>query len=115
MKTIVAWNAHITRCIQCGQAYDAIKCFKKMKDNGISPNVVTFTCILKAYGIVGSLSCGKHIHDEIMNGGYWGKDVILGNALINMYGKCDNLSKAREVLHERLIRNVVSWNGMMGR
>ena len=24
-KSIVAWNARITGCIQCGQAYDAIK------------------------------------------------------------------------------------------
>ena len=86
-----------------------------MKEGGISPDVITFTCILKACGIAGSLSCGKHIHDEIMNGGYWGKDVMLGNALIDMYAKCDNLSKAREVLHERPIRNVVSWNGMVGR
>ena len=77
-------------CKKCGQAYAAIKCFKKMKDIGISPDVVTFTCILKACGSVGSLSCGKHIHDEIMNEGYWGKVVILGNALIDMYVKCDN-------------------------
>ena len=55
-----------------------------MKDSGISLDVVTFTCILKACGSVGSLSCGKHIHDDIMNEGYWGKIMILGNALIDM-------------------------------
>ena len=36
------------------------------------------------------------------------------NALIDMYAKCDNLSKAREILDELPIQNVVSWNGMLG-
>ena len=26
-KNVVAWNARITGCIQCGQAYDGLKCF----------------------------------------------------------------------------------------
>ena len=55
-----------------------------MLNEGISPDVITFTCILKACGSIGAIDKGQKIHKEILGSGLLGKDAILGNALIDM-------------------------------
>jgi pentatricopeptide repeat protein len=61
-------------------------------------------------GSTGAIDKGKQIHDEIASKGFLDKDVVLGNALVDMYTKCGSVRKAREVLHELRVRNVVTWS-----
>ena len=84
-----------------------------MQNEGISPDVVTFTCILKACGKAKNVQMGKQIHEEIINRGLLEKDVVLGTALVDMYIKCDELKKAKEVLIELPVRDVVTWNALI--
>ena len=65
-----------------------------------SPNEVTYICILKACGSVRTIDKGKQIHEEIANKGLLLNNIVLGNALVNMYVKCGMLAKAQEVLEE---------------
>ena len=39
---------------------------------------------------------------------------MIGNALIDMYVECGVLRKAQQVLEELLVRDVVSWNALIG-
>ena len=66
----------------------ALECFTHMQKSGIRPNDVTYICILKACGIVGSLWIGEEIEVEIRNQGLLEKKIVLGTALMDMYSKC---------------------------
>ena len=55
---------------------------------GISPDMVTFICILKACGSTGAIEKGKQIHHVIYSKGFLEKDIMLGTALVDMYVKC---------------------------
>ena len=68
----------------------------------------TFVGMLNAFIEPISLADGKFIHCIILSCGY-GLDVIVGNALINMYGKCDSLRFARSIFDKMLERDVISW------
>ena len=37
-------------------------------------------------------------------------NVMLGNAFVDMYAKCDDLEKAQLVVDELPIQDLVSWN-----
>ena len=114
IRDIVCWNALITGYAQHGQCHNAISCFDRMQgDDGLSPNEVTFICILKACGSTGSIEIGKQIHDKILSMGLLEKYVMLGTALVDMYAKCGIVAKAQEVLEELPIRNIVSWNALI--
>ena len=106
----VTWNALISKYTQLGHGEEALSCFYRMKREGLSPTIITFTCILKACGSIGLLEKGKEIHDEIRKKGLLRKDIMVGNALIDMYVKCGVLFKAQEVVDELPYRDVVSWN-----
>ena len=110
VRDVVSWSALIAGYVQQRKAREALNCFEQMRHEGITPNVVIFTCILKAYAITGTIEKGKQIHDEVINRGLLVEDIVLGNALVNMYVKCGNITKAQKLLQELPERDVVSWN-----
>eukprot|EP00250_Pteridium_aquilinum_P025421 c30766_g1_i1 orf=1-207(+) len=48
VPNVVLWNALIVKYTQQGQVEDALNCFQQMGCKGISPDAVTYICILKA-------------------------------------------------------------------
>ena len=114
IRDVASWNALIAGYSQHGKSEDALECLEWMLNDGLSPNAITFTCILKACGIIRALDKGKQIHKEIVNNGLLAKDSVLGTALIGMYAKCGELGQAQEVFEELPIRNVASWSALIG-
>ncbi|KAI5061774.1 hypothetical protein GOP47_0024279 [Adiantum capillus-veneris] len=113
IRDVVSWNTLIAGYAQLGQGQKALGCFQRMQSEGLSPTVITYTCMLKACGTTQDVAMGKKIHDEIASQGLLKKDVVLGNALVDMYAKCGVLVKAQEVLDELPVRNVVSWSALI--
>ncbi|KAI5065602.1 hypothetical protein GOP47_0020297 [Adiantum capillus-veneris] len=112
-RDVFSWSTLIAGYAQHGQCEEALNCFERMQGEGLTPNAVTFTCILKACGSIGAVDKGKRIHDEITRQGLLGNDIMLGNALVDMYAKCGSLGKARKVLKKLPIRDVVSWSALI--
>ena len=55
-----------------------------MQSEGLSPDRITYICILKAFGNVGFSVKGEKIHDESINKGlFMEEDIMLNNALMN--------------------------------
>ena len=113
VRDVVSWSALIAGYAREGQGHEAINMYERMRREGFSPDEVTFTCILKACGNVGAIDRGKEVHDEILNLGLLEKNIVLGNALLDMYAKCGALEKARELLEDLPSRNVVSWSSVI--
>ncbi|MCO5579401.1 hypothetical protein L7F22_033256 [Adiantum nelumboides] len=113
LRNVVTWNALITGYARECQGEQVLFCFEQMQREGVSPDAVTLTCILKACGCIGAIDKGKQVHDEIVRRGYLKNDVVVGTALVDMYAKCGAFGKAREVLEELPIRNVFCWSALI--
>ena len=92
VKEVVAWTALITGYVDHDQNERALDCFNDMQKEGVSPNVVTFLCCLKACGNLGAMSKGEEIYLEILRRGLLEEDQTLGNMVISMYSKCGSLT-----------------------
>ncbi|KAH7278255.1 hypothetical protein KP509_38G032900 [Ceratopteris richardii] len=112
-RDVVCWNALIVGYMHDGQGERALECFKRMKHDGITFNATTYACMLKACASIGACDEGQKIHDEIERQGLLEVDIMVGNALVDMYAKCGKLSKAQEVLHQLPFRDIVSWNALI--
>ncbi|KAH7443274.1 hypothetical protein KP509_02G028200 [Ceratopteris richardii] len=112
-KNVFSWNALITAYARHGQGQKAISCFEKMLEEGLPPNATTFACTLKACGSIKALYKGEQIHEVIVRQGLLRDDIVLGNALIDMYVKCGALPKAHCVLTRLPSRDAVSWNSLI--
>ncbi|KAI5058791.1 hypothetical protein GOP47_0026961 [Adiantum capillus-veneris] len=113
VRNVASWAGLIAGYCQHGHGNKAIFCFEQMKKEGFSPNAMTFSTILKVCGSVGAVEKGLEIHSEIARKGLIGNSTALGNALIDMYGKCGVLAKAQEVFDNLPVYDVVSWTALI--
>mgnify|MGYP000618503113 CR=1 FL=1 len=112
-RNVVAWNVLITGYAEHGLCNESMNSFERMKSDGLSPDKVTFICILKACASMEAIVKGEQIHDEIVDRCLLEKDIMLGTALVDMYAKCGILTKAQKVLDELSVRNVACWSALI--
>ncbi|KAJ7538872.1 hypothetical protein O6H91_11G066900 [Diphasiastrum complanatum] len=111
-QDVVSWSAMIAACAQNGHGKEALDLFHKMQLSGIKPDEIAFLCVLDACATLASLEKGQEIHAAIIDSGFEGK-LAVGTALINMYGKCRSVDKARSMFARMASRNLISWNSMI--
>lgn len=111
-RNVVSWTAMIAGYAQQGYSQEAILLFRKLRREGTKPNEVTFISILGACASAKDLEQGKLIHTDIKLAGLE-QEVVVGNALISMYTRCESVTNARQVFDKMSKRDVISWNAMM--
>lgn len=110
-RDVPSWNALIAGCTQNG-AFTRIKLFRRMVCECNRPNGVTVVCALSACGHMGMLQLGRWIHGYVYKNGLAFDSFVL-NALVDMYGKCGSLGKARKVFEMNPEKGLTSWNSMI--
>ncbi|KAJ7560384.1 hypothetical protein O6H91_04G126900 [Diphasiastrum complanatum] len=111
-RDMVSWNAMISAYAKLGQRKQALLIFEQMKQEGLKPNKITYISLLSAYSSPTDLAEGKLVHLQIIEN-LFEEDVVVGTALVNMYGKCGSLEDARRMFEKMPVRNVISWNCMI--
>eukprot|EP01018_Ginkgo_biloba_P032098 Gb_20504 [translate_table: standard] len=107
-RNVVSWTTMIATYAKHGLGEKALTLFYQMQRTGIQPNHFTFASVLPACANLAALEQGKEIHEEIIRSGFQ-SNVIVGNALIDMYAKCGSIKNAFHVFDKMSTRNVVSW------
>ncbi|PKU63416.1 pentatricopeptide repeat-containing protein At1g20230 [Dendrobium catenatum] len=110
---VVSWTSIVACCAQNGKDVEAMEFFREMQGVGIRPNSVTIPSLLPACANIASLMNGRSAHSFSLRSGI-SHDVYVGSALIDLYAKCGRVREARVVLDAMPIKNVVSWNAMLG-
>ncbi|KAI5080314.1 hypothetical protein GOP47_0005793 [Adiantum capillus-veneris] len=109
----VSWNAIIMAYSQHNHSEKVLSCLKKMRSEGISPDAYSLCCSLKACGNTGAADEGQKLHVEIDRRGLLKGDIVLGNALLDMYARCGLIEKAQQVFDKLSQRDRISWNALM--
>ncbi|KAK2979486.1 hypothetical protein RJ640_005401 [Escallonia rubra] len=119
---VVTWSAVIAGYAQRDLGFEALDVFRKMRVCGSEPNVVTLVSVLSACASVGALPQGKETHCYAvkcvltLHKNNHCDDLMVTNALIDMYGKCKSASTARKMFDSIATeyRSVVTWTVMVG-
>ncbi|KAL4586852.1 hypothetical protein LXL04_011497 [Taraxacum kok-saghyz] len=88
--------------------------FKKMIETGEPPSTKSITSLLSACASTLTLSSGKEIHGYVIRNGIE-NDEFVTTALVNMYMKCGQPSRAFSVFNNLEIKptDPVIWNAMI--
>ncbi|CBI26593.3 unnamed protein product, partial [Vitis vinifera] len=78
----------------------------------LKPNSATLVSVLSACSHLASLEEGEKVHNYI-NGGKFEFNLSIATALIDMYAKCGQLEKSREIFNSMHERDVITWNVMI--
>ncbi|KDP34853.1 hypothetical protein JCGZ_09141 [Jatropha curcas] len=111
-KDAICWNTIITSHSQNGKPQEAIHFFRQMGMEGMDYNCVSISAALSACANLPALRYGKEIHSFMIKSAF-DSDLFAESALIDMYGKCGNLTFARCVFDMMQEKNKVSWNSII--
>eukprot|EP01018_Ginkgo_biloba_P032910 Gb_35636 [translate_table: standard] len=111
-RSVVSWTTMIAGYAREGFGKDGLALFHEMETSGVKPNHYTFTSVLSACSSVAALDQGKQVHARILKTGVQ-LTVAVGNALVDMYGKCGNLMDARQIFDGLPERSLISWNTLI--
>ncbi|EOY16505.1 Tetratricopeptide repeat-like superfamily protein, putative [Theobroma cacao] len=109
-KDVVSWNSMISGCGWLGFWGYGLAVFKEMHNCGVRPSKFTFS-ILTTF--VSCASQGKEIHGNIITSGVGLSNLVIGNSLIDMYGKLGLVDYAFGVFFNMEEVDVVSWNSLI--
>ncbi|KAL6962291.1 hypothetical protein U1Q18_037248, partial [Sarracenia purpurea var. burkii] len=113
-RSVISWNAMLagyTHFFQWEQALEFVFLMRKESKDIIDH--VTLGLILKVSVGLSDVELGKQVHGFIYRHGF-NANLFLGNALLDMYGKCGNLRSARIWFYQMgQWRDCVSWNALL--
>ncbi|XP_074269828.1 pentatricopeptide repeat-containing protein DOT4, chloroplastic [Silene latifolia] len=112
-RSIVSWTTMLTTYAREGLSGDAVRLFYEMKDKGIEPDTFAVTSVLNACASSGLLEHGKEAHDYVKKHNMV-SDLSVCNTLMDMYFKCGSIIDAELVFSQMRVRDVISWNIMIG-
>ncbi|XP_073010918.1 putative pentatricopeptide repeat-containing protein At3g15130 [Typha latifolia] len=109
---IISWTAMISGLMQNGLAAEAAGFYKEMVNAGVMENDFCFTSLLPVSGMLASLEHGRMVHCRIQKSAFC-SDVMVGNALIDMYFKCGSLEDGQLAFETMTKHDTVSWTIMI--
>ncbi|KAF9595561.1 hypothetical protein IFM89_000698 [Coptis chinensis] len=112
VKNTVTWNTMITGYVQCRDFHRAISTFHEMQAENVRPDDVTMISLLSASAHLGALDMGNWIYAYIRCRNIR-INVVLGNALIDMFCKCGSIEAALSVFHGLSVKNIFCWNSII--
>ncbi|KAM7497202.1 hypothetical protein LguiA_021616 [Lonicera macranthoides] len=112
-KDVVPWNAMIGGYVQAKRGKEALGLFHEMQAMNVKPDEVTMVTCLSACTQLGALDVGIWIH-HYTEKHKLSLNVALGTALVDMYAKCGNMTKALQVFNEIPGKNSLTWTALIG-
>ncbi|KAI4352279.1 hypothetical protein L6164_006548 [Bauhinia variegata] len=112
LRSLVSWNSMIAAYAKFTRCIKAIHCYKRMLDDGFSPDVSTILNLLSSIVQPESLFQGLLIHSHGVKLGC-DSDICVVNTLISMYSKCGDVDSARFLFDSTSDKTTVSWTVMI--
>ncbi|CAA0832114.1 Pentatricopeptide repeat-containing protein [Striga hermonthica] len=121
------WNILIKSSVSSRNPRESLRLFREMRRLEWAPDDFTYPYTFKACGDLPSLLAGSSVHARALVSGYTHsneihghavrtcliEDVFVGNAVIDMYAKCELFDEAKDVFERMPVKDVVSWNALV--
>ncbi|KDP39592.1 hypothetical protein JCGZ_02612 [Jatropha curcas] len=104
----VSWNTLINAYVQTGSYSEGVKLFKKMMLE-LKPDSITYITLLSLSTRLREMELGEELHCNLAKLGF-DSDLIVGNALVDMYAKCGKMDDSLKVFENMRVRDRVTWN-----
>ncbi|XP_014493460.2 pentatricopeptide repeat-containing protein At3g24000, mitochondrial [Vigna radiata var. radiata] len=109
-RDIISWNSMMANYVENGNYPRALQLLIEMLQTRKEKNYVTFTTALSACYNLEKL---KMVHALVILLGLH-PNLIIGNALVTMYGKFGSMAEAQQVCKIMHEKDEVTWNALIG-
>ncbi|KAJ1380309.1 Tetratricopeptide-like helical domain superfamily [Sesbania bispinosa] len=112
-RNVISWNAMLAGYTRFCDWSEALYFVYLMLDSVKDVDHVTLGLMLNVSAGLSDHEMGKQLHGYVYRHGFH-SNLMVGNALLDMYGKCGNLNSARVWFNQmNNWRDRVSWNALL--
>ncbi|XP_042383489.1 pentatricopeptide repeat-containing protein At4g39530-like [Zingiber officinale] len=111
-RSQVSWNSIVSSYVRLRYYEEALHMLLRMQQAGYQYDRFNLGSALTSCAALADLETGRAIHGYLVRR-LLDSDVVLGSAIIDMYGKCGCMREAHWVFNKLRKRNIVSWNSLM--
>ncbi|KAJ7956529.1 Pentatricopeptide repeat-containing protein [Quillaja saponaria] len=114
-KNLVSWNSMICVFSENGFSEESYDLFKGLLngEEDLTPDVASMVTVIPVCTAEGEVKMGMLLHGLAVKLGLI-RELMVNNALIDMYSKCGYLSGSLILFGKNDNKNVVTWNSMIG-
>ncbi|KAL5219377.1 hypothetical protein ABZP36_020061 [Zizania latifolia] len=109
-RDAVAYNSMISGYIDSGQTNEAFRLVRTMLEVGVRLSGFTFSIVLSAVRVARH---GVQVHAAAVRHCFVHQNVVVGNALIDMYRRVGLVEHAVSVFWSMNGHDIISWNSVM--
>ncbi|MQM19005.1 hypothetical protein Taro_052005 [Colocasia esculenta] len=112
-KQLLTWTALISGFVRGNDNVSAVRMFLEMRRESVEiDDSFVLSSVVSAASNMAALELGRQIHGLVIVLGYE-TGTFVGNALVDMYAKCSNITAARAVFESILAQDIFSWTTMI--
>lgn len=112
-RTVISWNVMLAGYTRSLDWEKALEFLILMRRKTKEMDHVTLGLILNICAAIPDIDLGKQVHGYVYRNGF-DSNIFVSNSLLDMYGKCGNLTSARNWFHKIChSRDGVSWNDLL--
>lgn len=114
-RSVVSWTSLIGACASHGHGVEALNLFSKMQEDGIRPNIFTFTALLNACRHSGLVEEGKKHFESIIKDYAILPGVEQCACMVDLLGRAGRLMEAYEFIERMPIEPDANvWGALLG-
>ncbi|KAL5225583.1 hypothetical protein ABZP36_012222 [Zizania latifolia] len=110
--TVETCNAMMVGLVRAGLGVEAMEMFQFMTRSSIGFDVVTLSGVFSACAEFKGYFQGQQVHCLAIKSGF-DVDICVGNAVLDLYGKCKALTEAYLIFQYMEQKDPVSWNAII--
>ncbi|XP_024519257.1 pentatricopeptide repeat-containing protein At1g09410, mitochondrial [Selaginella moellendorffii] len=110
-RSRVSWNSIVSGLSQNGRGREALQVFRVMVLEGVEADTGCFASVLGACADMEDLEQGSLVHQEITS--TTDGNTLIATAVVNMYGKCGQVSEAKSAFDQISRKTSVAWNTLL--
>ncbi|GAB4826161.1 hypothetical protein Ancab_009028 [Ancistrocladus abbreviatus] len=112
MRNLYAWVAIMSVYLEYDLFEEAFLLFEELLYEDTELDFFVFPVVLKICSGLKEIEIGRQIHGIVIKQQFL-VNIFVGNALIDMYGKCGKLDDAKKVFSSMPEMDCVSWNSLI--
>ncbi|XP_059649584.1 pentatricopeptide repeat-containing protein At4g14850 [Cornus florida] len=109
----VSWCSMLAAYEQNDEEEKACMIFLRASKEGVEPTDFMVSSVLSACAGLAALELGRSVHALAVKVSIE-KNVFVGSALVDTYGKCGSIEDCESAFHEMPERNLITWNALIG-
>ncbi|KAJ4716309.1 Pentatricopeptide repeat-containing protein [Melia azedarach] len=113
VRDVVSWNSIIAAYEQNDDPITAHAFLTKMQRVGLQPDLLTLVSLASIVSQLNDRRNSRSVHGFVMRRGWLMGDIVIGNAVVDMYAKLGVIDSARAVFEELPVKDVISWNTLI--